>query len=190
MSLENHIKSVRKQLDVDKPDNKAIWEGVSKELNISIEKNKHQFWKAVAIFTIIISASYIIITATFHENDTQKHIPNDIVSLQNISPELGEMEVYYTSIITNKINEVETKRNNVSGEYIEILYTQMEQLDKDYDLCKKDLMEIGFNERIIQAIIEYYINKIKILEKFLEELKKTQNYENNEIRYNKNEYYI
>jgi hypothetical protein len=55
---------------------------------------------------------------------------------------------------------------------------QLDQIDRQYDIYKSDLHEMGPQPRILQGIIRCYELKIRVIEKTLKEIEKNNQYEN------------
>jgi hypothetical protein len=88
-------------------------------------------------------------------------IADERLVLAKINPELAETESYYVTQIDQLMEEVEN--NHLTPEVKLIL----EQLDAEFNLLKKEMGEQVNSDQIIEALIENYRLKIKLLEKLL-----------------------
>jgi hypothetical protein len=88
-------------------------------------------------------------------------IKDDRMVLSKINPELAETEYYFINQIDELMKEVET--NQLTPEVKLIL----EQLDAEFNLLKSEMGEQVNSDKIIEALIENYRLKIKLLQKLL-----------------------
>jgi len=103
-----------------------------------------------------------------------------VVSLQEISPEYGEME----SKDQKEINQKHARL--ASYDYDESINDDLMDLDMTLEELRKELINVpkGSEEQIVEAMIRNYETKIRILEIVLEKIdqsKKSQNNEGNEM---------
>ncbi len=91
------------------------------------------------------------------------------VSLADISEDYAEIEEYYVVQVNSKVAEL--KSLNPDPEFLE----DINSLEEDYELLKKELGAGGDDEIIIEAMIENYRLKLEVLEEILNDLKSTNN---------------
>ena len=84
-----------------------------------------------------------------------------------ISAEMADTEVFYVEKINERLSEIE----QYPGEMDPTSLGQLQKLDDDYQLLKKDLMDEADNEEVINAMIEYYRLKLSMLEEILSQIK-------------------
>lgn len=110
-----------------------------------------------------------------------------VLSLGSISPEYREVEFYYTSSIKQGMAQWnEFKREGlVSEQDQQMMQNEQKEFDQVYQKLIKDLNANPNDERVINALIEYYqsrMNVISIITSKLQEIKQK--------KYPKNEHNI
>jgi hypothetical protein len=164
--LEQFISENKNQFDLYEPDEK-LWAGI--EPGLSQKKTIRIGWKGVmwrAAAVLIIFAASFLVQEIMHQrqslitNKTDDKILNEI-------PELQEAEIYYTSLLNDKIEQIEPliSENPELGEFLQ---QDLSELDSIYDELQKDLRDNIANDEVVEAMIQNYILKIQILEDLLE----------------------
>ncbi len=85
----------------------------------------------------------------------------------NNIPELQEAEIYYTSLLNDKIIQIEPLLEQ-NPELGESLQQDLSELDSIYGELQNDLRDNIANDEVVEAMIQNYILKIQILEDLLE----------------------
>lgn len=98
---------------------------------------------------------------------------NEKMVLAKLDPQLAETEYYYVSQIDDLMEEVDKKE--LSPDVKELI----KQLDTEFNVLKKEIGDHVNSDQIIEALIENYRLKIKLLEKILESYS-NENSNNNE----------
>lgn len=169
INLEKYLKENRLKLDSDEPDNDAIWEGIRSGMNKKQNILPTWFWKVAAIFIFLISGTYFII------NETKEDKSNRI-SLADISTELGKQEAEFKQLVNLKWEEIEPLLNKGNTD-IQFLLDELKGLDEVYNSYESDLGNTDANEEIINALLDYYQKKIRILNRILHEIQKQKSHE-------------
>jgi len=169
--LEQFISDNRDQFDLFEPDEK-LWAGI--EPRVSQKKTFGIGWKGVlsraAAVLIIFAASYMVQEILHRRQsvitkNTEENILKEI-------PELQEAEIYYTSLLNNKIEQIEPLISE-NPELGETLQQDLSELDSIYTELQKDLRDNIANDEVVEAMIQNYILKIQILEDLLEYMDET-----------------
>lgn len=110
---------------------------------------------------------------------------NETLSLGSISPEYREVEFYYTNAIQLGMTQWEQLKKDglVSESEQQMMQKEQEEFDQMYQKLIDDLKANPNDERVINAMLEYYqarMNIIGIIINKLQEVKQ-QKYERNEI---------
>jgi hypothetical protein len=173
--LEQFISDHRDQFDLHEPD-PDLWKGI--EPGISPRGVKRIGWKTVLWRAAIVLA---IFTAGFMlQNILQR---SDLVSERDKEkmyqeiPELQEASMYYTSLIDEKIRQIEPLLRE-NPELGKTLQQDLAELDSIYTELQNDLRDNIANDEVVEAMIQNYILKIQILEDLLDYMDKTS--KNNE----------
>lgn len=178
-NLENHLHEKRHLLDIEKPDDVVIWEGIRNDLQsrkFIHRPNKRKnlivkFRNIAAIILLVFSLGYVVYDLA------EKHFTKRI-TLAEIDNSLGQQEKEYITLIKLKENEVQASSLSENIVIME-LFEEIQRLDTIYDQVMDDLNEIGYNEKIIHTIFDTYEKKIQILELIILETNKTESHENN-----------
>jgi hypothetical protein len=91
------------------------------------------------------------------------------LSLANMSSEMAEVEVYYTTQISERMKELDQYEVDPD------MLLEIEFLQNDYEELKKELGQGADRAKIVEAMIENYRLRIEILELILNELKEHKN---------------
>jgi len=169
-NLEKYLKENRFRLDTDKPDNDVIWEGIRTGLDKKQNKFPDWFWKVAAILIFAVSTTYFVI------NETNKN-QSKIVSLADISAELGKQEAELQGIVQVKWKEIEPLLTEENAQ-IHFLLDEIQDLDEVYKAYQTDLGISDAQEQIVTVLLDYYQKKIKILNRLLHEIQKQEKHEN------------
>ncbi len=175
--IEKYLKENRGNLDTDKPDQLAIWEGIRSELdeNKKLSGNNHRRflfnWNVAAAFILILGLAYII-------SNLSRNLPaENTITLSSLDKSLGQREKEYQSYI--QVTKQELGSNEFSNDpVIYEIHTEIMRLDTLYNQSINDLNEIGYNERIIQTIFSIYEQKIFLLKLMILETNKKKSHEN------------
>ncbi|MFC2126552.1 hypothetical protein ACFLU5_17315 [Bacteroidota bacterium] len=167
--LEKFITKHRERFDNREPDN-MIWKKIEGNLD---KHNKHKWltggilWKAASVVLLIT-----VIWLLADRNGKMSVI--DQVTLQESADfDLSEVEKYYTSIIQARQEQIRDYIN----EYPELdqrFLNDLNRLDENYEKLKMDL-EIGYNEKILNAMIVNLQMQIEVLNQQLEIIENFKN---------------
>jgi len=168
--FEKFIRENREEFDFREPDPR-LW----KKIESGIRPRRIINWKTIvsraAVVLIIFAASYMV-----HElidNDGSMMAgkrPQEKAAGEIVIPELQEAELYYSGLISEKLEEVKPILASCPG-VEEELNTDLSELDSLYAALKADLNDNIANQDVIEAIIENYRLRIAILEELLVALK-------------------
>ncbi len=168
-SLEKFISENRNHLDIYEPSENLFQK-------ITLRKPKKIFFLRQKSVLLKIAASIIIFVAGFSVNKILYSPKNQ--QLTDLPTEIKEAEVYYSMQLNSKWKELKV----FATQYPDIeLETQNEiaQLDSIYASLKNDLKDNIDNQEVIEAMIQNYQVKLKVLEDILFYLSK-KNQKNDE----------
>lgn len=176
--LEKYLNEQRNHLDIDKPDDDLIWEGIRNDLQaqkLLPPPGNHKrlivrIRNIAAIILLMFSLGYVAYDLA------EKHFTKRI-TLAEIDSSLGQQEEEYRTLIKLKEGELSSPNTN-ENIIINELFEEIQRLDTIYDQVMNDLNEIGYNEKIIHTIFDTYEKKIQILELIILETNKTESHEN------------
>jgi len=169
--LEEHIRKNREDLDKYVPSSE-IW----KKIKRGLRKEKSILTKglSVAAMVLIILGTATVILKTGNRWSGSGTETNYDVSLTMTKPKLKETEIYYNNLVNSLYREA-TPFLTVNPEIEKELSTDFSQLDSISSHIKKDLKDNLANQEVVEALIQNYRIKIRILEDMLSLLKEEKN---------------
>ena len=182
--IEKYLKEKRNQLDSDKPDQTAIWEGIRKELERNDFSNRDRNrklseirkWNIAALIILIFGFSYIFFSINMDSPTDYK------VHLSSFDESLGQREKEYKEYILIKEQEANAEAF-LNDPIINEIHSEILHLDTLYNQSMKDMDEIGYNEKIIHTIFDIYEQKIFLLKLMILETNKMKSHENNKNKH-------
>lgn len=165
--LEEHIRKNREELDQHKP-SRTIWKKVRKELRHELEP-RHRWLSAAAVFLAFVGTA--ITFFSIGHSWTGSNVESEIG--EAVSPsggQLKETEIYYRNILNSLYREAApllTSHPDIDRELTE----DISHLDSIYLDIKKDLRDNVANQEVIEALIQNYRIRIRLLDDMLNLLK-------------------
>jgi hypothetical protein len=166
--IEEYIKKNREELDMLDP-SPEIWKGIENELT---DRRPGVFkWLSVAAMIAVVFAS----AALFYVYEARKNIAYDgnRALVRKADQFLKETEIYYNGLATELMNEAApllTAHPDIKSELI----TDLSQVDSICAEIKLDLRDNIANQEVIEALVNNYRIKIRILEEMLDVLKQNE----------------
>jgi hypothetical protein len=176
--LEQFIEDNRDSFDsFSAPEAEKLWGKITERRRSKIFGNRlFGSLSKVAAVLVIFVLSYL-----FHEyidrgraDKIAERKMNDIY-LQ--LPELKEAENYYANMVSNKLAEIKPFLAENPG-INKAVQVDLTELDSVYLSLKNDLKDNVANDQIIEAMIQNYRLKLRILEELQSEIKKEKGDEN------------
>ncbi|MBT3385887.1 MAG: hypothetical protein HN778_06350 [Prolixibacteraceae bacterium] len=191
-NIEELILKNRERLNEMEP-TEGHFERFEAKLRLQQKKKKitlNVVWKvAVAIIFVLLATNQAFIY--FSPNSQRSLFPaanKSEFTLSSVSPEYQEVEFYFTNSINNGMNQWNTLTEDgfISKEEQKMMDSEMDEFEELYKNLQKDLEANPNDERIINAMLEFYqakLSVINIIVNKLQEVKQTNtSYEtNNEI---------
>jgi hypothetical protein len=127
-------------------------------------------WYGIAasfIFLAMFSffAKDFIFKGQFEKNNQK------LLQLSDISPNYHEVEEFYKAGVESRIIEFEKLNCHVNEEQKLMVDKELKQLDVNYKFLQDELVKNGKDERIINAMIDNYQNKIDFLDLVINQIK-------------------
>lgn len=182
--LEQFVAEHRDEFDTDVPSLKA-WRGIEKQLDSTqVHKTSTRFigWRSIRIAAAVLALLVTggLIGSFITQNQLASTPAVAAIDINDIAPELEEMEAYYQSQVQEKVQILAAYEENDPS-----LLEDLEELDTWREELKADLIDApeGSEEEIINDIIRSYQTKVEILEHVLSRIQaaNNQNSEENEI---------
>ena len=164
-NLERFIMANREDFDQAVPSLK-VWAEIDKEL-----EHKGRAPRSIKrILRVAAAVAVLLITGALGGNFLNQQQKQNVASVLNdISPQINELEQYYNSQFEEKYQQL------VRYQHHQAIQPDLEQLDQVLEELKKELVEApeGSEEQIVNNLIRTYQIKIQILERVLEKIQST-----------------
>ncbi len=168
--LEDFVRGHSQDFDILEPDDR-LWEGIDKKLNKANRRPVlYYIYRATAVAALL--AVLFSVQQFFSGRQNAGEIP-----------ELQEADLYYTTLINQKMEQVKPFLSEYPGLEDE-LNNDLSELDSIYKDLKEDLKDNIANQEVLEAMIENYRLRIDILEEMVHFLDDT----GDEINNNNSEY--
>lgn len=172
MKLESHIRNIRKQLDVEKPDIDSIWVGISYSLNSKAkQKRTNRWWYALGI----AASAAILFTAGYLLRPTA----SQQLIFVNIDPSLAKQEAELVEQIQNYYRQL--RKTNYDLSKLPTTPEDLNDIDRLIEIYTADLRKYGSNPQIVQSLIDLYTKKVLVLQRMLNEIEKMKFHEKDKI---------
>ena len=169
-NLEEYIRKNREGLDRLQP-SPANWRKISRALHggrIYLSR-----WIAIAAMVAIILGSTVILMIPYIRSDSNRTSAGGETGMATVSTQLRETEMYYN----NLANSLYREATPMLSKYPEIekeLFSDISFIDSLCGEIRKDLKDNVANQDVIEALVQNYRIKIKILEDMLAVLKENE----------------
>jgi hypothetical protein len=176
--LEKYIIKNRDKFDVHDPA-PELWDKINPEKSkgkIGRLKWRSMIWKVAAMVAIIMSV--FLVYELIHFDELKLAWKNKKENKQINIPELREAEIYYSSLIQNSMQKVQSHLTEYPDLRHELI-RDFSELDSIYNDLKRDLKDNVANQEVVEALIQNYRIKIKILEDLLYQLQKSNQKKSN-----------
>lgn len=188
--LKNFVQEHRQAFDTFEP-RAELWQEICQELPaarkeakvIKISFGQRASFSADALFMRVAAAIVLLfacgLTLFLMKQNTPK-AANTIAAtsqnrLQNISPEIVEVEAYYTSQIQEKKSEMSAYDIKLLGLNSEAgIDQELARLDSSYTQLKKELYTTPNTDRVVEAMIQNLQIRMEVLNRQLEVLQKME----------------
>ncbi len=164
-------------------DAEKVWGKIVKSRKKNPEKKMISWYMSRAAgILLIFGLSYVFHEFVDRKKDARlaKQKMNDIYELV---PELKEAETYYANLVSNKLEEIQPFLASNPG-IREDVNVDLTELDSVYISLKNDLRDNVANDQIIEAMIQNYRLKLRILEELQDEFKNEKSKENEKPQIN------
>ena len=175
--LEEYISKNREELDRYTPSN-DVWKGIRGNMNYR-RRNLTLWFSAAAMIVVILTTAVLFYVGKERDNYVLNRRDADIL-LMKANPELIESEIYYNNLIHDlylQATPLLTNNPDIEKELI----NDLSHLDSICADIKKDLRDNVANQEVVEALINNYRIKIRILENMLNTLKQDENSEEKTI---------
>jgi hypothetical protein len=161
------------------------------KLNSQYKTKKITFnvvWKvAAAVIFVLLATNQAYIYLSPNQQSSLLNASNkNEATLSSVSSEYEEVEFYYTNAINVGLDQWNTLTNDgfISEEEQQMMDTELNEFEDRFKTLQKDLAANPNDDRVINAMLEYYQAKLSVISMIvtkLEEVKQTKNNQNVEI---------
>lgn len=163
--LEEILRNHKDQFDDREPQG-GHFENFLEKLNHQKKRNVFEsipnFLKVAVIVTFVIFSGLI--------GYQIRNLEDNHLGLGGISPEYREVESFYTANINSQLGMLKQLGSFNKEQHQSILKEELKDMDERYSQLKKELELHPDDDRVIQAMIEYYQVKTSILNRIIEQL--------------------
>jgi len=135
---------------------------------------------AIVFALLVVNQAFIYFSPDNQSSDLSGGSSMEEMTLASVSPEYEEVEFYYTNAINVGLDQWESmaEQGLISEEEQTIMSSELNEFETVYTKLQDDLETNPNDERVINAMLEYYQTKlsvIKIIVNKLEEVKQKKN---------------
>jgi hypothetical protein len=168
--FEEHIRKIKGDLDIYNP-SPDLWKRIEKGLKK--EKLHSRQWLSIAAMVIVIlGTALVLFKPSLKQKNSNFEISND-AGLNPANPPLNETEIYYNNLVSalySKAAPLLTTNPEIEKE----LTDDLSKLDSICSEIKEDLKDNIANQEVVEALIQNYRIKIRLLEDILILLKENE----------------
>lgn len=186
-NIEEMILKNLKSLNESEP-LEGHFERFQSKLNLQHKTKRLTFnniWKVAAavVFIILATNQAFIYLAPNQQSSLFALFNKNEVTLSSVSSEYEEVEFYYTNAINVELNQWNTLNNEgfISDEEKKMMDDELGEFENRFKALQTDLAANPKDERVVNAMLEYYQSKLNVLNLIvnkLEEVKyKNKNHE-------------
>lgn len=141
-------------------------------------------------FRMVLKIAAVVVFALLVVNQTRLWLlpeKEEALSLGSISEEYREVEFYYTNAIETGMNQWEKLSNEgfISESEQQMMLQEQHEFDQMYQKLQNELESNPEDERVINAMLQYYQARMSIINLIinkLQEVKQQKNNKNHEIK--------
>jgi hypothetical protein len=131
----------------------------------------YKLLRRVAVAAVLI----IAVTFTWIIKDSKVESPmNDGMTLAAISDKYHNVETFYKKEVNNRLNLIENSGSDTEKSIYREAISKLTKLENSYKILEKDLASNSDNLRVINAMIQNYQLRIKVLETLYKKLEINQ----------------
>ncbi len=164
-NFEKHIRENRAQFDEHKADKEKLWAAIAGELKKEEPKVvplwKSSWLKVAAGIAILLGVAALV-------NFSNMGLGNDMET-QYVSKELLDIDMHYKGLVSYQVQLVKDHPNLTEEDKAEFL-SFMDELDLEYEQLRLEMNNNLDNERVLEAIVSNYKQRIELIEKLLKQI--------------------
>lgn len=138
----------------------------------------HLVWKiaAAAVFALLVINQGVIYLSPSNQGFILNGTKTNNISLASVSEEYEEVEFYYTNAINVGIQQWNdfAEQGLITEEEKAMMGTELEEFEARYKNLQEDLAANPNDERVINAMLEYYQAKLSVINMIVNKLNEVQ----------------
>ena len=173
MNIEEYMRKNRNQLDVEKPDEDYLWNGISHSISSKSYKSNQKLFlrlKIVAVAITLVALSIVTYQVVSLRTNQQ-------LILAKVDPKLAKQEAQFQHQIKTYYQVLQ--KTDFDKDQLATSYKDLEYIDTLILKYSEDLNTYGPNPKLLNSLMDLYQKKIRLLDRMLNEIEKNKNYENN-----------
>ena len=182
-NIEEIILNNLKELNDSEPLD-GHFERFQAKLNNQNKKRKFNLsivWKvAAAVVFVLLAVNQANIYFSHDKQNENLATNNSGFSLASVSPEYKEVEFYYTNAINVGLNQWNNLKTDgfISETEQEMMNTELAEFEARFKNLQTDLAANPNDERVINAMLEYYQSKLEIINMIVNKLQEVKQEKN------------
>ncbi len=156
------------------------------KLKVQHKKRRITFnvvWKVAAavIFVLLASNQAFIYFSPNQQNLFFNSGSRNEVTLASVSSEYEEVEFYFTNAISVGLNQWNTLNDDgfISEEEQKMMDDELTEFEERFKTLQKDLVANPKDERVVNAMLEYYQTKLSVINMIVNKLEEVKQKNNN-----------
>lgn len=145
-------------------------------------------WKvAAAVVFVLMAINQISIYTSQDKAPLFSFNSEKEITLASLSPEYKEVEFYYTNAINTGLSQWNnfTKEGFVTAEEQKVMNEELKEFEQVYKNLQADMKTNPSDERVVNAMLEYYQAKLSIINMIVNKLQEIKNQKNESENENK-----
>jgi hypothetical protein len=141
----------------------------------------NKVWKvAAAVVFVLLAVNQVNIYLSPEKHNGLVSENNTEFTLSSVSPEYKEVEFYFTNAIDVELNQWNSMvaDGSISKEEQELLDNEMAEFESRFKNLQTDLKANPNDERVINAMLEYYQAKLEIVNMIVNKLQEVKQQKN------------
>lgn len=166
--FEQFIVNQRNEIQNDLPH-----EGHFERFEVKLQQPRRSFPMHWVAYVSTVAAVLVVALLVFVPGTSQ----SNTFTLSDVSAQYADVENFYSSSINRqieKIKDIATENGNINPT-IQLLLDDLEEYDSNYKQLCVDLEATPNDERVINALINYYRSKLEVITQILTELDQQKN---------------
>ena len=168
--IERYLANEGHQLDVFEPskNHRAKFMAKLEQQNKTVVQLKPNNRKKIALWIGAVAASIILIGA-FSVFMIQMNL-KEKAELASVSPKMESNQNFFNMAIQQQLEEINKNATSENVQLINDALEQLEKLENNYEILKKDLVQSNNDKRVISAMINNFQKRASLLEDVLKKM--------------------